>query len=378
MGMSYQDRLAKMRQRRRPSISTGTFVGKYEARADSALAMDSADVKEAYENKGNGDATRYALGAMEAVDGKYTSVSLGEADRVAKQIKDKLPIHMPVTTRLQGSLALDIHIRASSDVDILVLAEWFLTHDSPAAPSTSYTSLPGKTTIGELFALRQQCETILTGAYPAATVDISGAKSIALEGGSLARKVDVVPAHWHDTSDYQSTGLEAYRDVFIFNKDEFVRQSNRPFMHILLVNHRDTESGGGAKRAIRMLKCLIRDSDRDFALSSYDVASLIYHMTKDELTVPWYIPLQLLNRVENFLVRLETNLGYARQLWTPDGTRKILNESKKEVDVGALRTELTALIEAVGTDYISYLPFYQDKTIALDAARGALNEAVIQ
>jgi hypothetical protein len=105
------------------------------------------------------------------------------------------------------------------------------------------------------------------------------------------------------------------------------------------------------------------------------VASLIYHMTKDELTVPWYLPLQLLNRVESFLVKLETNPGYARQLQTPDGTRKILNESKKEVDLGVLRAELTALIEAVGTDYISYLPFYQNKTLDLDAARGAFNEA---
>ncbi|MDO3530218.1 hypothetical protein ACNRBH_17400 [Ralstonia pseudosolanacearum] len=378
MGATYQDRLAKMRQRRRPVAATATVAGRFEARADSAFAADSADVKEAYESKGNGDSTRYALGAMEAVDAKYTSVSLGEGDRVAKQIKDKLPIAMPVTTRLQGSLALDIHIRASSDVDILVLAEWFLTHDSPAASSKSYTALPGKTTIGELSALRQQCETILTGAYPAATVNIGGAKSIALEGGSLTRKVDVVPAHWHDTSDYQVTGHEALRDVYIFNKDNFTRQNNRPFMHMLLINHRNTESGGGAKRAIRLLKCLIRDSDRDFALSSYDVASLIYHMTKEALTVPWYMPLQLLNRVESFLVTLETNPSYARQLSTPDGTRKILNESKKEIDIGALRVELTALIEAVGTDYISYLPFYQDKALALDAARGALNEAVIQ
>lgn len=350
----------------------------YVARADSAFAMDSADAKEAYENKGSGDATRYALGAMEAVDAKYTSVSHGEGDRVAKQIKDKLPIGMPVTTRLQGSLALDIHIRASSDVDILVLAEWFLTHDTPTAPSKSYTSIPGTTTIGELYSLRQQCELILTGAYPAATVDIGKAKSIALEGGSLARKVDVVPAHWHDTSDYQTTGLEAFRDVYIFNKDEFTRQSNRPFMHMLLINHRDSESGGCAKRAIRLLKCLIRDSDREFALSSYDVASLIYHMTKEELTVPWFLPLQLLNRIESFLGKLERNPGYAREVKTSDGTRKILNESKKEGDVGALRAELTALIEAVGTDYITYLPFYQDRALALDAARGALNEAVIQ
>lgn len=350
----------------------------YEARADSAYAMDSVDANEAYENKGNGDATRYALGAMEAVDAKYTSVSLGEGDRVAKQIKDKLPIKMPVTTRLQGSLALDIHIRASSDVDILVLAEWFLTHDTSTAPSKSYTSIPGTTTIGELYSLRQQCELILPVAYPAATVDIDKAKSITLEGGSLARKVDVVPAHWHDTSGYQTTGHEAFRDVFIFNKEEFVRQSNRPFMHMLLINHLDGESGGGTKRAIRLLKCLIRDADRDYTLTSFDVASLIYHMTKDELTVPWYLPLQLLNRVESFLVRLETNPGYARQLQTPDGTRKILNESKTEVDLCALRAELTALIEAVGTDYISYLPFYQNKTLALDAARGALNEAVIQ
>ncbi|WP_143036471.1 hypothetical protein [Paraburkholderia steynii] len=378
MGTSYQDRLAKMRQRRRPSASTGTAAAKFEARADSAFAADSADVREAYETKGGGDATRYALGAMEAVDAKYTSVSLGDGDRVAKQIKDKLPSVMPVTTRLQGSLALDIHIRASSDVDILVLAEWFLTHDTPVAPSKSYTPLPGTTATAELFALRQQCEAILTGAYPAATVDVSKAKSIALEGGSLARKVDVVPAHWHDASDYQTTGLEALRDVYILNKDEFATQYNRPFMHMLLINHRDKESGGGAKRAIRLLKCLIRDSDREFALSSYDVASLIYHMTKEELTVPWYLPLQLLNRVESFLIRLETNPAYARQLKTPDGTRKILNEAKKEADVGALRAELTALIEAVGTDYITYLPFYQDKTLALDAARGALNEAVIQ
>ncbi|MEX3672226.1 hypothetical protein AB3X82_29005 [Paraburkholderia phenoliruptrix] len=378
MGTSYQDRLAKMRQRRRPSASTGTFVGKYEARADSAFAMDSADVKEAYESKGNGDATRYALGAMEAVDAKYTSVSLGEGDRVAKQIKDRLPLAMPVTTRLQGSLALDIHIRASSDVDILVLAEWFLTHDTPTAPSKSYTSIPGTTTIGELYSLRQQCELILPVAYPAATVDINKAKSITLEGGSLARKVDVVPAHWHDTSDYQTTGYEAFRDVYIFNKEEFVRQSNRPFMHMSLINYRDGESGGGAKRAIRLLKCLIRDANRDYTLSSFDVASLIYHMTKEELTVPWYLPLQLLNRVERFLIRLETNAGLARQLETPDGTRKILNESTKEVDLGALRAELTTLIEAVGTVYITYLPFYEDKALALDAARGALNEAVIQ
>ncbi|CAE6727188.1 hypothetical protein R69658_01639 [Paraburkholderia aspalathi] len=378
MGASYQDRLTKMRQRRLPSRSTGTFAGKFEARADSAFAADSSDVREAYETKGNGDATRYALGAMEAVDAKYTSVSLAEGERVAKQITGKLPVYMPVTTRLQGSLALDIHIRASSDVDILVLGEWFLTHDNPVAPSKSYTTLPGKTTIGELLALRQQCEAILTGAYPAATVDIGKAKSIALEGGSLARKVDVVPAHWHDTSDYQATGLEAFRDVYIFNKDEFTRQNNRPFMHMLLINHRDSESGGGGKRAIRLLKCLIRDSDRDFALSSYDVASLIYHMTKEELTVPWYLPLQLLNRVESFLGKLERNPGYARQVKTPDGTRKILNESKKEVEVGALRAELTALIEAVGTDYITYLPFYQDKALALAAARGALNDAVIK
>ncbi|WP_154671122.1 hypothetical protein [Paraburkholderia mimosarum] len=69
---------------------------------------------------------------------------------------------------------------------------------------------------------------------------------------------------------------------------------------------------------------------------------------------------------------------YARQLDTPDGTRKILNESRKEADVGALRTELTALIEAAETDYLTYLPFYQDQTLALISARRALNEAVIQ
>lgn len=34
--------------------------------------------------------------------------------------------------------------------------------------------------------------------------------------------------------------------------------------------------------------------------------------------------------------------------------------------------------QAQDADYITYLPFYQDKALALDAARGALNEAVIK
>ena len=57
--------------------------------------------------------TRYALGAMQAVDPAYTQKSHDEADRVAKQLRSGLSI--PIEMRLQGSVPLDVHIRGVSD-----------------------------------------------------------------------------------------------------------------------------------------------------------------------------------------------------------------------------------------------------------------------
>ena len=55
--------------------------------------------------------------------------------------------------------------------------------------------------------------------FPKANVNTSGCKSIALEGGSLARKVDIVPSCWYDSIKYQASKFEHDRGIQIYHKD---------------------------------------------------------------------------------------------------------------------------------------------------------------
>lgn len=371
MNTKYSNKLDKLRARRAPTRkSTGLSAG---------ITMDSADLRpiaESFEAKGKGDATRYALGCMAEVPPEYTQISLRDGKRIADQLSGQTDF--PVVTRLQGSVPLNIHIYASSDVDLLVLASWFVSVKLPVVTPGSYTFQTNpKSMVDELLDLRAFCERFLPTKYPAADVDVTGAKSIAVSGGSLARKVDVVPSHWVDTIEYQRTKLEIHRDVAILEKVKKETLTNRPFMHMAMIDNKDTSSSGQARRAIRLLKCLSRDADVEIALSSYDIAGLIFHMPDAELSVNPFFPLQLLDRVELYLRRLEANYQYATSLQTPDGTRAILDSSERFLAVGMLRQELTDAIDNVAAEYNGTLPFIFDRSRALEAARKTLNETLI-
>ena len=200
-------------------------MGKFDTRLDilrkrrttDSLLYKQFDPDE-YETKLVGRATKYALGCMEQVKPKYTQTSLEEGQRVAEQLVRGLP---EVETRLQGSVPLNIHIYASSDVDLLLLTKRFVTVDAAVFPF--YTPLPGINVINALSVLRGEAAVLLRQKYPAATVDNTGSKAIALSGGSLARKVDVVPSHWHDGADYHKYRSEAVRGVRILDKCVFRR-----------------------------------------------------------------------------------------------------------------------------------------------------------
>ncbi|ABE32848.1 hypothetical protein DR64_2259 [Paraburkholderia xenovorans LB400] len=371
MNTKYTNKLDKLRARRTPRTKSASL--------SAGIAMDSADLRpalESFEEKGKGDATRYALGCMAEVPPQYTAISLRDGNRIADQLTGQS--EFKVITRLQGSVPLNIHIYASSDVDLLVLADWFVNVKLPVVPPSTYDFANGPaSSFDELVKLRSFCERFLPTKYPAADVDTSGAKSIAVSGGSLARKVDVVPSYWVDTVEYQQSKLEIHRDVAILDKVKKETVVNRPFMHMGLIDVKDTSSNGHAKRAIRLLKCLSRDADVDIALSSFDIAGLIYHMPNAELSVNPFFPLQLLDRVDLYLRRLESNYQYATSLQTPDGTRAVLDSSEKFFAVAMLRQELTEAIDNVAGEYNDTLPFIFDRSRALEAARKTLNETLI-
>lgn len=300
--------------------------------------------------------TKYALGAMQAVDADYTRISLEEAARVGNQLRDGFARKaINVEFRLQGSVACDIHIRGVSDVDLLVIdGRYFryaygglreLRGDIPAPPTFDV--------FAALIQLRKDAEGILVDAFPAATVDRSGAKAINLSGGSLRRPVDVVPSNWYDTVDYQRTLSETDRGVEILNKVIPERVLNLPFKHIDKISTRDTQCLGGLKKAIRLCKNVKADAAEDgtsIELSSYDIAAALWHADLGALTVGAERELAVLGETTRFLDVLYRNQAYAESLVVPDGSRRIFDTADKRVALLSLSLEMDDLATRVARE----------------------------
>lgn len=301
------------------------------AKADSLEKSLESYVKRA----SNKPHTQWALGAMQAVDSRYTAICHEEANRVADQLKDGLRQRgIPVVFRLQGSVACDIHIRGFSDVDILVITDKFFRY-SPTGIRAQRGELQRRVTydtLASLMELRKASEEILQYAYPAAKVDVEKDKAIGLSGGSLRRKVDAVPANWLDTDRYQETANEADRGVEILDKSVPTRIENLPFRHIENIVSGDRETLGGLKKAIRLCKSIkadIEEEGGEIKLTSYDIASFMWHANRDALRVGVTSELAILAESTRFIGALLQNRDWARTLDTPNATTKIFNDERK-------------------------------------------------
>lgn len=334
---NYKQKLANMRSRRRgfdPLVALNKSMAPTE---DAAISF------EAYENRAKTDAIKYALGAMQELEAKYTKISIEEGDRVRDQLKSGLSTAgIPVTFEYQGSVPLNVHIRFSSDIDLLVLHAGFVTVDWGGPAASNYTTRSGSV-LADMLTLRGTCESILEQKFPAVTVDKAGAKSIALSGGSLQRKVDVVPSHWHDTAAYQLSHAKHDREVKILNKDDFTLVTNRPFLHMLRIEEKDQRTNGGTKKVIRLLKNLKKDSSQELKITSYDIAALVWHLSDDALRKPFYLELSLVAEAQKYLQFLINNPNFAKSLNVPDQSRKIIDTDEKLHSLHQLSLEIDEL-----------------------------------
>lgn len=300
--------------------------------------------------------TQYALGAMQAVDSDYTRISLEEADRVRDQLKKGLDRKSISTEfRLQGSVACDLHIRGVSDVDLLVLDGRYIHYErnGQKALSGGYTSPVIYNTLEALMQLRSESESILDAAFPAAKVKKDGAKAINISGGSLRRPVDVVPSNWFDTATYQRSFAEVDRGVYILNKNVPERILNTPFKHIQQINNRDLQSTGGLKKAIRLCKNVKADAESDgtkIELSSYDIASALWHSNMVALTVGIANELAILAEATRFLDDLARRPNYACTLRVPDNSRVVFDTEAKIEGLRLLSLEMDDLSERVARE----------------------------
>jgi hypothetical protein len=345
-------RLAALRDRRQ-----GITALQKSLTASPREILERAQRRELYETRSANTATRYALGSMQEVDPEYTKNSIAEGDRVKNQLARHLAGLIPVDFQYQGSVPLNVHIKGVSDVDLLVLRTDFLTIDANGRLANTYSDWTGEGPTKLLARLREKSEAALISAFPEADVVTSGAKSIAISGGSLRRKVDVVPSHWHDTAAFQASSEVKDRGVRILNKDLQQTILNLPFQHIHRVDEKDQRTNGGAKKVIRLLKNLRNDSDykASIGLSSYEIAGLVWHFDNAGLTVyPWQ-DLSLIATTKQNLDALVADRSRAMALLTPDLSRFILDSEEKFRALVLLSLEVDQLAEAVANELAPHL-----------------------
>ena len=352
MARNISKRLDQLRNRRGGTDRLGRLN---EAARDEALIKRYRE--EAYEKRARSQPyTRYTLGAMQEVDADYTRISIETAERVGNQLKTGLTAAgRNVIFRLQGSVPLNVHIRGVSDVDLLNLDADFHTYRTDGYRSRLglYTAPTQQTSIGCLSTLRTEAEKILKAKFPAATVDTSGGKAIAIFGGSLPRPVDVVPSHWHDTVDYQLSQAERDRGVTILNKKVPITIDNLPFLHIGRIHDRDTLALGGLKKAIRLCKNVKNDAIEDgtsIDFPSFDIAATMYHADLEALQRSYLNELGVLAEAQRFLDELYHDSAKAKSLRVPDGSRAIFDTEQKYNGLRTLSMEMDDLAREVAKE----------------------------
>ncbi|WP_445219602.1 hypothetical protein ACKWRH_05270 [Bradyrhizobium sp. Pa8] len=320
--------------------------------------------------------TRYALGAMQEVGPAYTKISIETAERVGNQLAKSIS---GVEFKLQGSVPLNVHIRGVSDVDLLILDPTFVIIDrsGPSANSSAYYDTP-RTSVGVLTNVRSQVEKVLPQSFPAATVDKSGGKAVAISGGSLARPVDVVPSHWYDTAAYQQSGAQDDRGVYILDRKVPTTINNFPFKHIKLIGDRCDTCLGGLRKAIRLCKNVKADAFEEgtkINFPSFDIAAAMYHADQSAFTIGYMYELRILTEVQRHLDYMYHNPEWAKTLRVPDNSRVIFDTQEKYEGMQALSLEIDDLLKNVVKEQKPQLPV--DHNLPWSAARDAISSITI-
>lgn len=337
-------------------------------------AYTAGPPEEQYQKRAAKENSKYALGAMQEVEPKYTAICLSEAERVKLQLRAGFnALGIAVDFKIQGSVAANLHIRGSSDVDMLLLDDRFFTYDADGnlAKGGRYTPYLGKNPLDSLREIRTEALKILRDKYPEVKID-AGPKAICLSGGSLRREIDVVPSHWHNTIDYQNQLSEYLRGIYILDNDKNNRLFNQPFLHIQRIDERDQVANGSLKKSIRLCKNVKQDANDDgnnIQLSSFDIAACMWHSNLNIWKFSLQRELGILGETARHLMFLNANRQYAATLDVPDGSRKIFDSDGKFTFLDGLTREITDLAIEVAIE--------QGATRDWEKVQGILNESIV-
>lgn len=315
-----------------------TRLERLSARRIDDLITGAKLQNEVYTQLIDSESVRYTIGAMQPIDPEYTRNTYEQGERVCNQLQKRLSTNSDF--EYQGSVTNDTHIKARSDIDILVLTKKFFTLEHPQQPAYPYTGDP----LQDLLDLRNDAIACLRAAFPEAYIDSSGSKSITIEGGSLRRKIDVVPSNWFDTNDYASFQNKVYRGVQILDSKASKRLKNTPFLHNAYIEKKDSKTSGGLRKAARLMKSLKYDSEQ-VELSSYDIVSIAYNISEERLAVPYGQDLLILDACLDYCNQLMGSDVLRKAVTVPDGHRKIFAEGHATLNgLSQLTLQLQGLV----------------------------------
>ncbi|WP_431689432.1 hypothetical protein [Hahella sp. NBU794] len=297
---------------------------KLNARRTDDSITEAKLINEVYRRIAQSDSVKYVIGAMQPIDPEYTNNTYKQAERVRGQLESRLTDSCEF--KYQGSVTNDTHIKAKSDIDLLVIIEKFFSLEKPQVPTSPYKGNP----IEDLLNLRREAEYALETAFPQADVDKRGSKSISIEGGSLTRKVDIVPSNWYNTNKYAETEDDIYRGVQILDKSIPARLANTPFLHNYHIENKDTITKGGMRKACRLMKSLKYDSEK-IDISSYDIVSIAFNIPDASLFYPRGGELIILSSCLDYCKELQSNSAFRESIEVPDGHRKIFTNGHASV-----------------------------------------------
>ena len=331
MATRLDSRLTRLKARKSDSklgwVYKNDLMEKAEARSDT-----SAKAKE------------YIVASMEPVDQNYTKNTFEECGRIEKQILEACETaNISISLRHQGSVTTDTHVKIHSDIDLLVINEEFISIKSPLQPKIPYGGDP----LSELKDLRALIEDRLASSFPSAKVDCSGAKAVQITGGSLRRKIDVIPANWLDTEEFRINEDESYRGVKVLDLSPPAKRiTNFPFMHNHEINKYDRLTLGGLKRLIRFVKSVRYDADRDPGVSSYDIAALCLSMPQQRFLAYINDDLGLSNEFLQYSDSLCNNVSSRSSLEVPNKTRLLFGHDGLDVQcLKDLNEELRSVLQ---------------------------------
>lgn len=335
--MKFDKRLERLENRRNdPQFLVKSFSAESVSRI----------LNESYKSIPFPESVRYTIGAMQEVGREYTASTVAEGDRIKNHLESLRNEGYNFSFRFQGSTTNNTHIRAHSDIDLLVIQEKFQFTEAPGAGT--YT---GNWKLDQA-QLRSACHSKIQTVFYTANVDNTGKYSISVTGGSLKRKVDIVPSCWDITKKYLSDPRDFNKGIRVFDARSENPTTNFPFLNNQLIEEKDTACSGNFRKAARLVKTLKADSERNIDASSYDIVSLLYHME----TQKYFVGNQLLTLVRNIREHFtfySANPALYLALNVADGTRKISDKLSLEnlkgltVEVAELETSLVEELSRV-------------------------------